>query len=599
MPNKIIEKIKGRPRWQYAVGGLVVILAASYFLMPGAKVETGTTFAARKGDLPIKVLEGGSIEALESQEIRSEVKGHQGTKILSIVEEGYQVTEDDVRTNKVLVELDSSEIQQRVVTQDIQFQSTLASLTEAKEAFEIQENQNKSDIKTAEQKARFALMDLEKYLGDVATVEVLKEAGLENLVKEAWTELADPDLGLPVIVENAARRPKSTNINDTMESTGFMAPVDFSKYAKSELLGDGAAKQNLRKLEDDLLVAQSELNLAQTKLAGTRRLFEKQFVTKNELDNEEITVKKSALKVETGRTALDLFIKYEFSKASEEFLSKYEEALRLLVRARKEAISRYAQSRAKLKSAEGRFKIEDKQTAELKEQLEKCVITAKKTGLVVYGGGNDRGFYYGEEQIREGATVRERQPIITIPDMTQMSVNVKIHESYIKKVAKGLKAVVRVDSFPDQALTGEVTKVGVLPDSQNRWLNPDLKVYVTSVNIVGVHDWLKPGMSARVEILVKELDEVIYVPLQAVTPHKGKHICYLPNGGNPETREVVVGEFNDEFIEIKSGLKAGELVMLHVPESMREEEGEAAMEEKPADQPQSPTPAAPVAQVTQ
>ena len=68
-----------------------------------------------------------------------------------------------------------------------------------------------------------------------------------------------------------------------------------------------------------------------------------------------------------------------------------------------------------------------------------------------------------QDPIREGATVRERQSIITIPDMTRMSVSVKIHESYIKKIKKGQKARITVDAFPDSVLDGEVTKVGVLP----------------------------------------------------------------------------------------------------------------------------------------
>src|SRR5260370_37921135 len=69
-------------------------------------------------------------------------------------------------------------------------------------------------------------------------------------------------------------------------------------------------------------------------------------------------------------------------------------------------------------------------------------------------------FYAGpQEQIREGATIRERQTIITIPDMTRMSVKVKIHESYIKKIRKGQKVRITVDAFPDQLLEGEGTNV--------------------------------------------------------------------------------------------------------------------------------------------
>ena len=58
-------------------------------------------------------------------------------QILSIVEEGCLVTEEDVKNGKILVELDSSDIKQRIVTQDIQFQSTRASLIEAQQSFEI------------------------------------------------------------------------------------------------------------------------------------------------------------------------------------------------------------------------------------------------------------------------------------------------------------------------------------------------------------------------------------------------------------------------------------------------------------------------------
>jgi len=208
-------------------------------------------------------------------------------------------------------------------------------------------------------------------------------------------------------------------------------------------------------------------------------------------------------------------------------------------------------------------------------------MRAQKTGLIVYGGGGEEMYYYGnQEPIREGATVRERQTIITIPDMTKMSVKVKIHETYIKKVGKGQKVRITIDAFPDQTLTGEVTKVGVLPDSQNRWMNPDLKVYVTTITINGTYDWIKPGMSAKVEILVDHLNDVVHVPIQAVAPSEGKQICYVVNGPRQEKREVDIGQFNDEFIEIKKGLKEGEKVLLRPPESGEPDSG--GKEKKPA-----------------
>jgi multidrug efflux pump subunit AcrA (membrane-fusion protein) len=170
--------------------------------------------------------------------------------------------------------------------------------------------------------------------------------------------------------------------------------------------------------------------------------------------------------------------------------------------------------------------------------------------------------------------------------MTKMSVRVKIHESYIKKVKKGQRARITVDAFPDTVMDGEVSKVGVLPDSQNRWMNPDMKVYLTTITINGTNDWLKPGMSAKVEILANCLTNVVYVPVQAVSPSEGKQVCYVANGRKPECRKVEIGEFNDEFIEIKNGLKEGERILLRAVESQApdktEEKPQPPTEAKPA-----------------
>jgi multidrug efflux pump subunit AcrA (membrane-fusion protein) len=554
-----------------------------------------------------------------------------------------------VKNGKTLVELDSSEIQKQLVQQEIQFQSAAAALTDAQQAFEIQLNQNVSDVKAAEQKARFGRLDFDKFLGDTVTHEISDQLGLDAQLAAAATNIierpsleetpaspapptlvaqvnsgitaadvhsgdspktivlastADPS-AQPVSVPPPASPPapkpaaiaKEEPNNASTEVTNKIV-IDFSKYARLEALGDGEAKQKLRKLEDDLMVAQKELGQAQTTLEGTRRLFAKGFVTKTDLQRDEISYENSRLKVQTAETARALFLKYEFLKSAEEFLSKFAEAVRELDRARKAAVSKLAQAEAKLKSAQAQYNLQLRQRKELNEQLEKCVLKAKKPGLVVYGGGRDDMFYYGgEERIREGATVRERQAIITIPDLTRMAVNVKIHESYIKKIKKTQKVRITVDAFADKVLEGEVTKVGVLPDSQNRWMNPDLKVYLTQITISGTHDWVKPGMSAKVEIFVDRLEDVVYVPIQAVVPSEGKQICHVVNGLKTERRDIEIGQFNDEFIEIKQGIKEGEKILLRPPEAAGEGGGadkwkERKEEEKQKSKPETPPPPA-------
>jgi len=611
--NNLITRVRQQPRWRLIVAGLVVVLLGWWALKGGGKsASQALTFAARRGPLEITVLEGGSLQALEAQEIKCEVRvGYQGTKILRIVEEGYLVTEEDVRTNKVLCELDSSDLQKQIVQQEIQYQSAAASLTDAEQNYEIQVGQNESDIQAAEQKTRFARMDFDKFLGETVTPAILEEIGLDKLIAAGTNDIAEASLagdepavmiGSPpapsdqtVVPVNVVVLPPASDLDGVrlkppvnpspagvkpspagvaVKASAAPVPesapklmVDFSKYADIDVLGDGEAKQKLRKFEDDLQVTKKELEQAKTTLEGTRRLFEKGFVPRTELVGEEIAYESSRLKVQTAETAQELFLKYEFRKSAEEALSLFANAVREQEKARHVAIARLAQARARLNSAKGQYDVQLRQRKDLAEQTDKCLLLAKKTGLVVYGGGGDQEVYYGnQEPIREGATVRERQAIITIPDLSRMSVNVKIHESYIKKIKKGLKARITVDAFPDETLMGEITKVGVLPDSQNRWMSPDLKVYRTTVTIDGTHDWVKPGMSAKVEILVNKLEDVVYIPLQAVSPDNGKQICYVAGGFKPERREIEVGEFTDEFIEVKRGLREGERVLLRLPD---------------------------------
>lgn len=585
--SNVVNFIRRQPRWRLVLVVAIIAGAGFWWWRAGsAKTSAIPTFAARRGSLDITVLEGGSLQALESQEIKCEVRvGYQGTKILKIVEEGYLVTEEDVKTNKVLCELDSSELQKQIVQQEIAYQSALANLTDAEQNYEIQIGQNQSDLKAAEQKSRFARMDLDKFMGDTVTPEVIKQSGLDKLITLAANDASDEGTNI-----EAATIQESNSTNTPAAPPDFsLKLIDFSLFANIDALGDGEAKQKLRQLEDDLQVAQKQLGQARSTMEGTRRLFEKGFVSRTEQVSDEISYESARLKVQTAETARALYLKYEFPKSSEEALSKFADAVREEDKARRVAISKLAQARARLNSAKGQYEVQSRQRKDLNEQLDKCTLRAQKTGLVVYGSGRDDMSYYGgQEPIREGASVREQQAILTIPDMTRMAVKVKIHESYIKKVHKGLKARITVDAFPDEVLTGEVTKVGLLPDSQNRWMSPDLKVYITTVTIDGTHAWVKPGMSAKVQILVNKLDDVIYVPVQAVAPEGMKQVCYVAGTFKPERREVEVGEFTDEFIQIKSGLKEGERVLLRVPDGLEPQPGGSAPQ-VPAEESPAPT----------
>lgn len=576
----------------YAVVGLGV---AIWYFTPAAQDNRFTaTFVAKRGDLEITVVEGGSLDAQEKVEVKSEVEGQ--TKILSLVEEGYFVTPDDVESMKVLVELDATEIREKQTQQELQYQNTYAAFAQAREAYNIQLSQNESDIMADELAVKFAKMDFERYVGETVAEKILAEAEAlrdqeekdapeksARLPEPGGTDVAERPKAVSSEAQSAGAAPEP-GANDTapaptaitvagegksplsvdVDVSARIPQIDFSKYADVGQLGQGEAGQRLRTLDNALVLSEKSLGLSESKLSGTQRLYGKQFVTKNDLEQDEMAVKRGSIDRESAEVAKDLFLKYDFQKTAQKSLADYEQAQRKLERTRQSTVSKIAQSEAALRSAEAAYDLQAQQRKKLQAQVEKCTIRATKPGLVVYGGGGER--YWDNEHIEEGATVRERQVIITIPDTTRMSVEANIHEAYVKLVTKGQKVRVRADANRDRLLMGEVAKIAVLPNSENRWMSPDVKVYETSIHIEGNNDWLKPGMSAQVEIVAGVLKDVVYIPLDAVFNEKGERVCYVKAITGNVRRPVETGDFNDSFIEIKKGVEADEVVLLRAPE---------------------------------
>ena len=674
---------------QFALAGGAAAVPIALIMLIGSGVDSvggEVTFEVRRGPLDITVLEGGALEALESQEIRSEVKGRDGVKILHIVEEGYRISQADVDNGLVLVELDTAQLIDEQLNQEIAMETAEASYIERRAELEIQLNQNLTDLNDARQEMRFARLDYEKFLGGNVVREIIKQLEIEErLAKMEAADLAgitvetEPQLSAPELETLAAERMNTSpaqagtqfdpadidsmppqmqeRIRQMMAENGGNIPpemlermqqfqrgggpggprggfgggqgrnggpgnrqampdavasdapprpveppelrlepvvsvastpldtsgqllmddsymairnrLDFTIYADFDKLEDGEAKQQLRTLLDGLQVAQEELLLAQDRIEGQRRLEARGFINPTELEAEELNLSKAMNKTAERETALKLYIQYTFPKDAEEKLSDYENAVMSYQRQVKENVAEQAQEEARFSSAERKYNLEKVKLADINNQLAAATIRAQRPGLVVYGAADQNSQRYrgsNQEAIQEGATVRERQPILTIPDMRRMAVKVNIHESAVQRVAVGQKVKVSVDAFPDESLTGVVSKVAVVADSANSFMNPDLKVYPTTIEIDGTYDWLRPGMSAEVEILVERLEDAIYVPLQAVTSHNDKRVVYVSRATGNERREVEVGTFSEAFIQIVSGLEAGEQVLLLAPQ---------------------------------
>lgn len=563
--------------WIYAGTGVAIIALGSLFF--GGKSSQGEdvpTFSVQKGPLQINVLQGGEIRALQNFELKSEIETP--TKILSLIPEGYLVTEEDVKEGKVLVELDNSDLKTRIQDHEIQFQTTVAAYIDADEGREIQRSENQSLVRDMKETAIFAQMDFEKYLGRELSAKILASAQLPKdaeefdkfadvLESQANAQLQGNDPTALVAAKNDAK-PVAKKPSVKTPSKTVVERIDFSPFLEGEASGDGEAQQKLRQLEDDLLLRKSELAVAKQKVEASQRLAAKDFISKTQLENDQVNFEKVSLAGKTAETELDLFKKYAFSKQCAQLLSSYRESLTKLQRTIRANRSKMAQAETRFQTAKRRYEMELSKKEDLDRQLKACMMRATQPGLVAYGDLNASASTRFNESIEEGSNVRFRQTVLTIPNMSQMGVHVNIHESQVKKVRIGQPARIQVDAEPGKVLEGRVAELAVLPDSSSSRFTPNLKVYPATIHILGTHPWMKPGMNAKVEVVVDQLADVLFVPVQSIEVENDHHFCYVNAGGNLQRRSIETGLFNDEFIEVRAGLQPGEPVALAVPKRL-------------------------------
>lgn len=342
------------------------------------------------------------------------------------------------------------------------------------------------------------------------------------------------------------------------------AESDLEKFTK------GQALQTERNAQIDITNVLETLQIDQERLTWSEKLYKQGFETKGNLDKDRLTASQSRLKLEQAQKALWMVETFDNPKMKRSLEAALQEARENLDRVKLQDDRKLAQFAADVESQKKTLTLSEEKLERDKKQLVATKIYAPQDGLVVYAGSGG-GHWSNESMIEEGAVVRNRQEIIKLPDVSAMKVQVKIHETYINQVALGQPAFVVLDSMPDQRFRGNVSKVAPLPDSQSRWGNPDIKIYATEILITDKLPDIKPGVSARAEVLITNLENVVSVPIQAVTTRKGKQVVFLANAPQAPV-PVIVGQYNTKFIQICSGVRDGDQVLLAPPFDTKEKD---------------------------
>ncbi|MGQ0645450.1 MAG: efflux RND transporter periplasmic adaptor subunit [Elusimicrobiota bacterium] len=187
-----------------------------------------------------------------------------------------------------------------------------------------------------------------------------------------------------------------------------------------------------------------------------------------------------------------------------------------------------------------------------RSDLDKTVIRATRDGIL------------GGKEAEPGEFVTPNKIIATLVSIETVVVDVGIIEREIDKIFPGQKVVVTVDAYPGVEFAGKVETLDTIIRGNSRTLTVKARLK----NEGGL---LLPGMFARTKIVVREEDDAISVPNDAIEKTQaGEQVLVVNKENKAEARAIKVDYKSTQFSLVSSGLKPGEQVIVQRPQDLKE-----------------------------
>lgn len=338
-------------------------------------------------------------------------------------------------------------------------------------------------------------------------------------------------------------------------------------FAKEDLENyiEGEYPDQLKQKESKIVLAREVLERANAKLKWSDVLYQQKYISKTELQADQLAANRSKLELELAINALNLLKAHTHKRSLARFKNKVEQTAMILERTKRKKEADLIQHQAELKAKKSEYNRQKEKLKNIEEEISNTTIVAPESGLVVYATSSRASWRGNTDPLYEGQTVRERQELIYLPTNEGMVAQVNIHEAQLRLVQPGMGVRIRVEAIPEKEFSGKVEKIALMPDAISKWLNPDLKLYSTRILLDEYSSVFKTGMNCQAEIIVEELNKALQIPLQAVVKSEGSYYVFVESGEGSIRKEVEVGLDNGRRIHIKKGLAVGETVSLVPP----------------------------------
>jgi HlyD family secretion protein len=502
-----------------------------------------------RGDVEIKVTETGVIEALKKVEVKSKVAG----RVAKLhVKEG-----DRVQAGQLLAEIDPTEINSQVEQMRAQLDGARARLEQAKRGALYQADQTAAAIRQAEEGLRSAESRLKVAEESYRTVVLTSESEVEQA--EAALQSAKDSLTL---------------MRDATHPQSLVQVQSGYEEAKASEENSRRNLERQRRLKERGFVSQQAVDAAETELAAARARLEQ---AKKRLELIEAQNRLELAGAENRVKEAQAAYARAIANRSQVAIRKQE------VEAAQSALE---QARSQLLAARA-GKMQDKMRGDdvvaaqaaviqIENQLREIEVRQRDTTLIAPMSGVVTKRYIEEgELVTSGiSTFSSGTPVLQIADLSRMRVKMTANEVDVHKIKRDLPVEIHIDGVRDVVFQGYVSRVAPAAMGSEGGGQPaagsggGVIRFAVEVEIDRADPRLRPGMSARCNIVIARRKGVIRVPNNCVEMKDGKTTVQILTQTQKEgktvtsytSREVKVGLRGDSHVEILEGLQENEKV---------------------------------------
>lgn len=315
--------------------------------------------------------------------------------------------------------------------------------------------------------------------------------------------------------------------------------------------GDTAILFDPSEVQKAILDAEAELEIAKDELGKKRaeqasKIAElKANIEISEISHKisELNLEQATFEAEITRKEIELILekaKIALNKARDEITNQ-----------QKIHVEEIQQSMLKIRQLETNL-------GEAEITLENLTVVSPAAGIAIL-----RKNWFTGNKWQVGDQPWSGNPLIDLPDLSELKVDAEISEVDISKVRLDQKVEIKLDAFSDTVFTGKIISIANL--AQFKGGDSKIKIFPVEILLDNTSEKFLPGMTVSCRIIVDKLDSVLYIPMEALFVDGKKKYVYARSGNSYHKKDVVIGLSNNDFIVIKEGVDYDEVIAMSDP----------------------------------